>query len=199
MYDTRGAMGFSVVDLPLIGRVVNWADDKIRDTVEAIVRRYAEFERAAMEAPAITQDAVHLAQALRETGGTPAQVYEADRYVAAARKLEAEAANRGPVDKVVEWARMAVRATGMGALPAAPLWLAGTAAVAIGIVASTIKQYNEAKLIRAGIAAGMTPDQLAKLAVRRSPFSAGLFGATSAVTLGVLAVGAFLLLGRMRR
>jgi hypothetical protein len=193
MYVRQGLSGISVTDIPFIGRAVAWGDATIQKAVENIIRRYAEFERAAMEAPAIAQDAGRVLQVIQETGGTPEQVSQAMAYEREAQRLAAEASNRGPVDQVVQWVEGLRRGTGMGALPAIPVYVIAAASVATIVVANTIKHYNQAKLVRNLIAAGMTPEQIAKIGTGRSPFSVGLFGATSALSLVLLAAGGYLL------
>lgn len=201
MYVNRvGLSGISIRDLPLIGKAVQWGDRKVQEAVETIVRRYAEFERAAIEAPAIAEDARFVLNTLRETGGTPQQMTQAVNYEAAAQKLVQDAANRGPVDQVVRWVEGIRRSgTGMGALPLIPVAIATAAGAAVLIINNTVKSYTESKTIRSLIQAGLTPDQIARIATRRSPFTAGLFGATSAVTVVALGIGALLLFNAFRK
>lgn len=200
MYVNRVGLGaISLRDLPLIGSAISWGDRKVQEAIETIVRKYAEFERAAKEAPAIVEDAKVLSQELRQTNLTPTQATQLVRYEEAARKLSADVANRGPVDQVVSWLEGIRRERTMGALPAVPLVIAGAATAAALIINSTIKSYTESKTIRTLISAGLSPDQVARIATRRSPFASGLFGATSAVTVVALGIGALLLFNAVRK
>lgn len=192
----NGMGAFSIADIPLIGRAVEWGDRKVQEAVQSVLRRYAEFERAALEAPAIAQDAARVQHVLRTTG-TPAQIVKADEYARIAGNLQGEVAKRGAVDQVVEWARAVLNRTGMGALPAVPLLVAGAASVAIVVVANTLRSYNDAKLVRTALQAGFTPEQIAQLGTGQSPFSTGVMNVTKLVTvlavvgLGVWAINRF--------
>lgn len=186
--DRQGLGAVSVTDIPIIGRAIEWGDDKVRAAVETIVRKYAEFEQAAVQAPKIQEDAARIRLVLERTG-TPAQVSKAYEYEQAANKLAQDAANRGPVDFVIDWVQKTKAATGMGALPVVPLVVIGAASVGVIVVASTIKSYNHAKMVRFLVEQGMSPEQIAQTAAGGSPFKSGMFGATSAITLAALGIG----------
>lgn len=195
-------LGFSILDIPILGSAVSWADEKVKALVKSIIQKYAEFEQAALDAPKAVADAQRIVSVLQVTGGTPQQMQEAQAYLEAARKMQSDASRRGPVDSVVKWVSSLTQQQqkGMGAVVlAAPLWVAGTAAVAIAVIASMLKNRDNAKTIRSALQAGFTPEQIAKLGVGDSPFKMSLFGATSAVTIGVVAFGAFLVWKAMRR
>lgn len=197
-YIKRAGLGaISVTDIPIIGRAVQWGNDRLQAAVEGIVRRYAEFERAAREAPAIAEDARHIVSVMQRTG-TPNQVMQAMQYQRKADELVSEVANRGPVDTVMEWLASLKRATGMGALPLVPAAVAVAAGVAAVVIANAIKYRSEAQLIRDAIAAGLTPEQIAQIATRGSPFKSGLFGFTTAVTVIGVGLGAYLLINALR-
>lgn len=197
-YIKRAGLGaISVTDIPIIGRAVQWGNDRLQALVEGIVRRYAEFERAAREAPAIAEDARQIVSVMQQTG-TPTQVMQAMQYQQKADALVSEVANRGPVDTVMGWLASLKRSTGLGALPLVPVAVATAAGVAAVVIANAIKYRSEAQLIRDAIAAGLTPEQIAKIATRGSPFKSGLFGFTSAVTVIGVGLGAYLLLNAFR-
>jgi len=185
----RGLGGFSVSDIPLLSRTIAWADERIKAAVEYTLRKYAEFERAAQEAPAIREDAHRMRQAIRDGNGTPVQLAEADRYVAEADRLAVEAANRGPVDKVVEWVMSTRASSGMGAGFVVPVAIGSAALIAIVVVNSTLKSYNEAQIVRALIRAGMSPEQIARFGVRGSPFADGISSITKLLGLAALVFG----------
>lgn len=193
----RGLGAFSITDIPIIGRAVDFANEKTRALIEGVLQKYAEFERAAMEAPAIKEDARRIYEVVSATG-TPDQVVQAARYEQAAARLADESSNRGPVDFVVEWALKVKNAMGLSALPVIPLAVVSAAGVAAVVISNTIKYRNEAKLIRDLIAVGLTPEQVARLGTRGSPFKAGLAGFSGAITLIALGVGALFLMKTAR-
>lgn len=186
---TQGLGIFSLADIPFLSRTIAWGDAKIKAAVENTLRKYAEFERAALEAPAIRDDAIRMRQAIRDGNGTPAQLAQADKYVAEAERLAAEAANRGPVDRVMEWAMSFRAQQGMGAGPVVPVAIASAALIAVVVVSSTLKSYNEAQVIRALIRAGMSPEQIARFGVRGSPFADGVSSITKLLGLAALIFG----------
>lgn len=189
----RVGMGLSISDIPILGAAIDWADAKVKQAVEYIITKYAEFERVTMNAPAQVADAERLLSVLRSTDATPQQLVNAERYVALARQAQAEANKRGAVDQVVAWARQVSQARGLGALPVlVPLWVAGTAAVAVYAISSAIKSYNEANIVRSALQAGLSPEQIAKLGSRGSIGDA-LSSVTSGVGLIALGVGGLLL------
>lgn len=200
MYVNRNGLGaVSLSDIPFIGKAIQWGDAKVQEAVETIVRKYAEFERAASEAPAIKQDAQRILQVLRETGGSPQQISNAVRYDEIANKLAFDASNRGPIDVVVGWVSDMRRQQSMGALPAVPLAIAGAALTASVIMGATIKSWNEGKTMRAMLAAGFTPEQIARTASRGSPFASGLTGATTAISLLALVVGGVFVMNQLKK
>lgn len=188
MYNRVEGMGFTIPGL-------DWVESKTKSLVESIIQKYAEFERIALDTPAAVVDAQNILRVLRDTNAPESQVLEAQRYLQAIQRTQADVANRGPIDQVVGWVRSVTgkqNPSGLGAVPILlPIWIAGTAAVAVYVIGSTMKNWTDAKTIRTALAAGFTPEQIAKIGVGSSPFKLALFGGTSAVTLGVLAFGAY--------
>ncbi|MFA6118264.1 MAG: hypothetical protein WC729_30035 [Sphingomonas sp.] len=193
MYAQRqglGDLGWSISDLPLISNALSFADSKVKDAVEYITKKYAEYVQVQQQAPAMLEDAEKFVAVLNQTG-TAEQQMQAARYLAAARAAKQGADNSGPVDQVMSWLNSAKQSLGLGVI-VVPLWIAGAVIIALGIVKMTVSSWSEGRTIRAALTAGLSPEQIAKLGVGRSPFGSALFGATSAVTLlVVLGVGLF--------
>lgn len=191
MYNRVEGMGLSIMDIPGLKQL----DEKVRSTVQSIIQKYAEFEQVALQTPKALDEARRIYAGLREMNAPPAQIAQAQEYLAAAERTAAEVAKRGPIDQVIEWVRSVSgkqSAPGMSALPVLlPVWIAGTAVVALYLITSTLKSWDQTRTVRAGLTAGLSPEQIAKLGIGRSPFQIGLFGATSAVTIGVVAAALF--------
>lgn len=191
-------MGVSLSDLPVIGGVLGYLDNKVKQAVEYIVQKYAEYQKVSIDAPAAVADARRILEVLQSTDATADQLAKARAYLAATEQAERESKKRDSVDRVFAWVRSLTGTKTLGVAPAIPLWLAGTAAVAVITVSTALKSWNEAKTVRLALQSGFTPEQIAKLGVGRSPFGSGLFGATSAVTIGAVAIGAYFLLRAFR-
>ena len=191
MYNRVDGMGLSIMDIPGLKQL----DEKVRSTVQSIIQKYAEFEQVALQAPKALDEARRIYAGLREMNAPPAQIAQAQEYLAAAERTAAEVAKRGPIDQVIEWVRSVSGkqpTAGMSALPVLlPVWIAGTAVVALYLITSTVKSWDQTRTVRAGLTAGLSPEQIAKLGIGRSPFQIGLFGATSAITIGVVAAALF--------
>lgn len=192
MYNRVAGLGLSIMDIPGMKQI----DESIRAAVQSIIQKYAEFEQISLQAPKAVEEARKIYSGLREMNASPVQIAQAQEYLTAAQQTAAEVAKRGPIDQVMAWVQSVTGQqanTGLSAVPiAVPLWIAGTAVAALYLLTSTIKSWNNTRTVRSALQAGLSPEQIAKLGVGRSPFQIGLFGATSAVTVGVLAVAAFL-------
>lgn len=187
---------FSLGDVPLIGGLLDWTQDKARQAVQSIVQNYATYVQAKQDMPAMQQ---RYTQAIA-VANTPAQQQQVADWGAKLQDMQDTIDSGGGfVDQVVAWYD---QVTGQGGhlsqipiIPIGILLFLGTAFITVTSVVNSMSTTHRMEL---AIKAGMTPEQIGKI-----PGLGGTGGATaflsSLSTVGwvLLAGAAFLVLRPM--
>lgn len=182
-------------DIPLIGGIIGAVETKYNEAVAWVARQYAEFTRAADDAPAYLADARAVRDAVyARPGVTASQMALADNYLQSAESLVNEASNRSTVDRVMDAYRKYV-SPGLGALPlvVAAVGIVGltTAVVTVGNVLSAWERTKQLR-IRA-------EHELPEDTVPKSPLAQTLDSAKGLALAGIGLLVAYLAFTRLRK